>query len=148
MDNMFRALPRDLQWEVLAEFVGTHVVRNGKLLRKIVFADHMGITMRQKENDTYEEIKIANLDRSRRCIPWLTKNMESRPDFIRFSTDFPMIFCRDPITDDTIFMHRKIVDQIPLWKVNFREEDASLVLPVFEKNQYTSWPYTDKKLKR
>ena len=30
------ALPRDLQWEVLTEFTGTHVVRKGKLMRKLV----------------------------------------------------------------------------------------------------------------
>jgi hypothetical protein len=35
MDNLFKALPRDLQWEILSEFVGTHAVRNSKLLRKI-----------------------------------------------------------------------------------------------------------------
>jgi hypothetical protein len=35
MDQLFKALPRDLQWEILTEFVGTHTVRNGKLLRKI-----------------------------------------------------------------------------------------------------------------
>ena len=37
MDQLFKALPRDLQWEVLTEFVGTHKVRNGKLLRKIPY---------------------------------------------------------------------------------------------------------------
>ena len=36
MDELFKALPRDLQWEILSEFVGTHVVRNGKLMRKMV----------------------------------------------------------------------------------------------------------------
>jgi hypothetical protein len=35
MDNLFKALPRDLQWEILADFVGTHTVRNGKLIRKL-----------------------------------------------------------------------------------------------------------------
>ena len=35
MDKLFKALPRDLQWEILSEFVGTHVVRNGKLMRKM-----------------------------------------------------------------------------------------------------------------
>ena len=35
MDNLFLKLPRDLQWEILTEFVGTHVVRNGKLMRKL-----------------------------------------------------------------------------------------------------------------
>ena len=37
MDKLFKALPRDLQWEILSEFVGTHVVRKGKLMRKLVF---------------------------------------------------------------------------------------------------------------
>jgi hypothetical protein len=35
MDQLFKALPRDLQWEILSVFVGTHVVRNGKLMRKM-----------------------------------------------------------------------------------------------------------------
>jgi hypothetical protein len=37
MDNLFLALPRDLQWEILTEFVGTHVVHGGKLMRKIAY---------------------------------------------------------------------------------------------------------------
>ena len=34
MDQLFKALPQDLQWEVLTEFTGTHSVRNGKLIKK------------------------------------------------------------------------------------------------------------------
>lgn len=37
MDQLFHALPRDLQWEILSEFVGSHSVRNGKLIKKIIF---------------------------------------------------------------------------------------------------------------
>ena len=46
MDQLFKALPRDLQWEVLADFVGTHVVRNGKLLRKLdnTITDRLKVT--------------------------------------------------------------------------------------------------------
>ena len=36
MDQLFKKLPRDLQWEILETFVGTHVVRNGKLMRKMI----------------------------------------------------------------------------------------------------------------
>jgi hypothetical protein len=36
IDQLFNALPRDLQWEILSEFVGTHAVRKGKLMRKLV----------------------------------------------------------------------------------------------------------------
>ncbi len=37
MDQLFKALPRDLQWEVLVDFVGTHAVHGGKLMRKIAY---------------------------------------------------------------------------------------------------------------
>ena len=37
MDQLFKALPTDLQWEILSEFVGSHSVRNGKLIRKLMF---------------------------------------------------------------------------------------------------------------
>lgn len=36
MDQLFMALPCDLQWEVLSKFVGSHAVRNGRLKRKLV----------------------------------------------------------------------------------------------------------------
>ena len=35
MDKLFKALPRDLQWEVLTVFVGSHAVRKGQLIQKI-----------------------------------------------------------------------------------------------------------------
>ena len=36
MDQLFDALPDDLQWEILSEFVGSHAVRKGKLIKRIV----------------------------------------------------------------------------------------------------------------
>jgi hypothetical protein len=35
MDKLFKSLPTELQWEIMEKFVGTHVVRNGKLRRKL-----------------------------------------------------------------------------------------------------------------
>ena len=40
MDNLFKALPEVLQWEILTEFVGSHVVRYKKLRRKFTGAIH------------------------------------------------------------------------------------------------------------
>ena len=37
MDQLFIRLPQDIQWEVLSKFVGTHSVRKGKLMQKLVF---------------------------------------------------------------------------------------------------------------
>jgi hypothetical protein len=41
MDQLFKALPRDLQWEVLVEFVGTHIVHSGKLMRKLAYNNYL-----------------------------------------------------------------------------------------------------------
>lgn len=37
IEQLFKALPRDLQWFILVEFVGSHSVRKGKLIKKMVF---------------------------------------------------------------------------------------------------------------
>lgn len=37
MDQLFKALPRDLQWHILVYFVGSHSVRKGKLMKKLEF---------------------------------------------------------------------------------------------------------------
>ena len=34
MEQLLKALPRDLQWHILAEFVGSHAVRKGRLMKK------------------------------------------------------------------------------------------------------------------
>lgn len=41
MEQLFKALPRDLQWEVLVEFVGTHAVHGGKLMRKLAYNNYL-----------------------------------------------------------------------------------------------------------
>ena len=45
MYNVFASLPRDLQWEVLTEFVGSHSVRNGKLIKKLTFDERHQMLM-------------------------------------------------------------------------------------------------------
>jgi hypothetical protein len=34
-EQLFKSLPRDLQWEILTEFLQTHVVRKGRLMRRL-----------------------------------------------------------------------------------------------------------------
>ena len=132
MEQLFRNLPRDLQWEVLSEFVGTHIVRNGKLRRKMSYT--IGV-MGQ---------------RVRQCLPWLhNRQLDTRPRYIRFTTliSHPVQFCDDGHSGDTIFCYRKIVDHHTLWEVQYplpRAED-DITLPPFEKHTYPSYPYTAKK---
>lgn len=158
MDILFKALPRDLQWEILTAFVGSHVVRFNKLRRKFVFTKIDGRIMRQRNDETFEELKIANLVRERvECLPWLTAGMKNPPDYVRITDDNlrdkPFIFCRDRQTNNTIYMYRKIWSGIPLFEVNFDKETDQLKikevsLPLFEKQKYKSYPYTNKKLNR
>jgi hypothetical protein len=147
MDLLFKALPRDLQWEVLTEFVGTHVVRNGKLIRKIVYGTMNLRFIRQLENGYF--VPVLNPIRVRQCLAWMYDRQDARPKYIRFTTlgNQQMKFCDDGIAGDTIFCYRKIVDQHTLWEVQypaFRAADA-VTLPPFVKHSYPSYEHTNKK---
>jgi hypothetical protein len=157
MDNLFKALPRDLQWEILSEFVGTHVVRNGKLMRKLM----LDIT---KDQAKY-------LARYRPCYDWLYNhhndednkmlfarwfyNSFNDDDHIRTCAKFAgqnqIMFCRDIDTDETIYMYRKEIENQYFndnWEAQFTPInvlDVSVVLPPFIKHEYPSYEYTDKK---
>lgn len=142
MDQLFKALPRDLQWEILSEFVGTHVVRNGKLIRKIVYSTMNLRLIRQLEDGYF--VPVLNPIRVRQRLLWLSDRPEdARPLYIRFATlvNQHIKFCDDGVTGDTIFCYRKIVDHHVLWEVQNptpRAVDA-VTLPPFVKHSYPSY---------
>ena len=148
IDQLFLKLPRDLQWEVLTEFVGSHAVRKGKLIKKTVYSMMNGRLMRQLEDNTF--IPVVNPHRLRLRLAWLNELViDARPKYIRFSIlgNQKIKFCDDGITGDTIFCYRKIVDHHMLWEVQYptlRAVDA-VTLPPFEKHVYPSYPFTEKK---
>lgn len=129
MEQLFKSLPRDLQWEVLTEFTGTHVVRYGKLMRKISYNHDLPVV------------------RVRKYLPWLYDRHDNIQHYVRFYEDTPMKFCKDAHSGETIYCYRKVIDDLPLWELHFtppRAEDA-ITLPPFEKHTYPSYPYTAKK---
>lgn len=129
MDKLFKALPRDLQWEVLTEFLGTHVVRGGKLMRKIAYNHALPVT------------------RVRQRLSWLYDRHDNIQHYVRFYTNEQMKFCEDAHSGETIYCYRKIIDDLPLWEIQFttpRADDA-ITLPPFVKRTYPSYPYTAKK---
>jgi len=140
MDNLFLKLPRDLQWEILTEFVGTHVVRNGKLMRK----------MSLDINTAQYKYTI----RDRPCYGWLYKRFKDE-DNTRVCARFPsneshMMFWRDPNTDDTIILCRKSAELDSLWDKLCEAQFTTIVLEnldlqPFIKHTYPSYPFTDKK---
>ena len=149
MDELFLTLPRDLKWEILSEFLGTHSVRKGKLMRKIVYTTFQGKIFREIGSDRYMRVKIAESVRVRPCKPWLSTRQNAAPQYIRLIANKPMAFWEDPHTGDTIYLTRTMERDpyIPVWNVQFapvRAEDSVVLLP-FVKHEYPSYEYTDKK---
>ena len=148
MNQLFKALPSDLQFEVLSEFVGTHTVRKGKLRRKIVYSIIDGSLVRQLDDNTF--IPVVNGLKVRQRLAWLHDRPEdTRPKYIRFTTlgNRQMQFCYYGVTGDSIFGYRLIVDYHILWEIQYpvtRVEDA-VTLPPFVKHVYPSYPHTNKK---
>ena len=139
MDQLFRALPRDLQWEVLVEFVGTHSVRKGKLRRKLV----LGYPFRMVKNmpriqkvafpynlDYDHEIAFVSMPSSgRRIRCWQNADR---------SSDVSYTYSR-PNDSSMIYNYGSIItDVYPV---------ESVPLPPFEKHSYPSYEYTKKKNK-
>ena len=137
MDQLFLMLPRDLQWEVLTEFVGTHSVRKGKLRRKLVlgypFRMVMNMPRIQKVAFPYNlnyvhEIAFVSMYSSGRKIRCF-QNADR-------SSDVSYTYSR-PHDSTMIYNYGTIItDVCPV------ESDP---LPPFEKHSYPSYEYTDKK---
>jgi hypothetical protein len=141
MNQLFKALPRDLQWEVLTEFVGTHVVRNGKLIKKIVFDERHQMLMERPS--IRQEIGIE-YDTS---FFWAETA-------VIMSNERYLAFGEGSGSGRLAYGFRKIVpdddDNMPWHGVNMKITymDDLVVLPPFVKHFYPSYEDTDKKKKR
>jgi hypothetical protein len=139
MDQLFMALPSDLQWEVLSEFVGTHAVRKGKLMRKLVW------------DINYEKI----LD-----MPLICPSISAEYDIYYFyaisvvimSNGRYLAFGESPETEENYYGFRRILKYDEPWHNDGLLKrillDDSVALPPFEKHSYPSYEETDKKKKR
>ena len=139
IDQLFKALPQDLQWEVLTEFTGTHSVRKGKLRRKLVlgypFRMVMNMPRIQKVTfpynlDSVHEIAFVSMPSSGRrirCFQNADRSSDIKYSFSR-PQDSAMIY-----NYGTIITHVHPVESAPL--------------PPFEKHSYPSYEYTNKKKK-
>jgi hypothetical protein len=139
MDQLFLMLPRDLQWEVLSKFVGSHSVRKGKLIKKIVFDERHQILLNRPL--ICQEIGIE-YDTS---FLWVeTAVIMSNDRYLAFGEccgsgrlghGFRQIV---PGDDD---------DNRPWYGLNMKITymDDTVVIPPFEKHFYPSYPDTDNK---
>jgi len=136
MWHLFKHLPRDLRWEVLSEFVGSHAVRKGKLIRKLVV-------------DNRHQL-IQDIPKINRCYIWLYIRNFNATDDVQLRSGSQLMFCDNPKTGEMgyLFRKRKI-------RTHSREEKSyehlytpmnnSVTLPPFEKHSYPSYEDTDKK---
>ena len=149
-DQLFIKLPRDLQWEVLADFIGTHVVRNGKLRRKIAyFTAQDGSLTRQLTDNTL--LPVVNGLRVREHYDWDYHRPENIRWHIRLIGNIQMKFYEDDKSGDTIYGYSILKDDYyPVWELHFptyKVNVPTLLFP-FMKTMYPSYPHTDKKKKQ
>jgi hypothetical protein len=144
IDNLFKALPRDLQWEILSEFVGTHVVRNGKLMRKL--GNKIKEQLKATSAGYFKELWLKPC--LIHCFPsaYLQFNTYMLA-CVWFHSGNLLKICEDTNTHEISYVYSN-----PFHQVNETPQkpiisvlDDSVVLPPFIKHEYPSYEYTDKK---
>ena len=137
MDQLFKALPKDLQWEILTEYIGTYVVRKGKLIRKIEF-------------DNRHEVMQYFVCRIMKCNIWLYKADFHAVSYVQMRDGSQMMFCEDPVNGEMGYTFRKRVKrqysyEPKCWTREYTPMNDSVILPSFEKHSYPSYEDTKKK---
>ena len=148
-DQLFNKLPRDIQWEILETFVGTHVVRNGKLMRKITghiqaqLLDNMPMLFGMRTIKLCIKSKPIQ-QKGTLCDPNTRLCIRS---FVNMRGSRFRLLCVGENLDTGELFYRYIVDLIEVSDriIIITPIDNSIVLPPFQKNNYPSYPYTDKK---
>ena len=154
IDQLFNALPQDLQWEILSEFVGSHVVRKGKLMRRLTM------------NIPHQTLK-HNIIHNNRKVPWHYSKygtISVYPDFPCFLSECVNIvsfvnlpdggmimYCEGTITKKMSYIFRtatKMINDRPTWDHERLILDDFTILSAFVKHDYPSYPYTNKKMGR
>lgn len=132
MDNLFLKLPRDLQWEILTEFVGTHVVRNGKLMRKMIG----GVLCLKKQLPLY--IPLGT---------WIAYNdiCYNTNVVLRRDCKMDIYLWENWNTREITYLYYRYNYTSECYKYELKDGQH---LPPFVKHNYPSYPYTDKKLGR
>lgn len=138
MDQLFKKLPRDLQWEVLSEFAGTHTVRKGQLRRKLVLGPKYQSVMRRatvfKTIDPFAHsyataVSFVNLSYGRKISCY--QGPKGEDPYYTFSRPHDLTRVYDY---GTIIQTVRIIDH-------------AVALAPFVKHSYPSYEHTDKKKK-
>ena len=136
MWQLFNALPRDVQWEVVSVFVGSYSVRKGKLIKKLVVgARHQ---------------MVQNIPRIQTCYIGAYKQDFNAKSFVVLPSGSQLMFCLDPVYGETGYTFRKRIERECSWMApcygrQYTALNNSVTLPTFAKRSYSSYEDTDKK---
>ena len=149
MDQLFKALPRDLQWEILETFIGTHVVRNGKLMRKMtghIQAQLIKTMPWNPDSVMFNPSGGMFLELCLKRKPILANSFIGFDDGVIAKSYVGLCrlgrciyVCELAATREILYLHITQTDSFTVPLVD------SVILPAFKKNKYPSYPYTDKK---
>ena len=152
MENLFQNLPRELQWEILTVFVGTHVVRYNKLRRKMTREIQDQLRENTKHSYFYENTRLTLKQNA--CYygdgntPWYWEN-SSNPAFFTITQvvlgvhgNLFALF-KNRYTGDLCY---GFYSRARKWTMTLVEDNTTL--SPYVKHQYSSYPYTNKKLNR
>jgi hypothetical protein len=153
MDKLFKSLPRDLQWEILSEFVGTHVVRKGRLMRKMIFnAPHQTLKhhiFHTNPKWPWHYSKYGTIT-SNFVTPCFLSEAFAILSYVQMTDDgYRIMYCTNRKQSFIIFRTAtKIVNDREIWDDERFLLDDSVILEPFVKHDYPSYPYTNKKMGR
>jgi len=147
MDELFKNLPDVLQIHILCIYVGTHVMRNGKLRRRFdgkiqekllsstIYDQHYRLYL--KEDILYDE----------RILPYF----QEKPPCCYETYNIIAMNIFNYQCNSRVLVEHRITGELVVWykfnkkKWNYSILDDSIILEPFVKHQYSSWQNTDKK---
>ena len=147
MDDLFKNLPDVLQIHILCIYVGTHVMRNGKLRRRFdgkiqekllsstIYDQHYRLYL--KEYIIYDKMIISYVQEKPPCC------------YETYRIIAMNIFSYQ--WNSRVLVEHRITGELVVWykfkkKIwNYSILDDSIILQPFVKKQYSSWKSTDKK---
>jgi len=136
MWQLFKHLPRDLRWEVLSEFVGSHAVRKGKLMKKLVV------------DNRHQMVK--DIPRIRECYIQLYRHSFNAKTDVQLFSGSQLMFCENSASGEMgyLFRKRKVRThsrEPKSYGFQYTPMNNSVTLPPYEKHSYPSYEDTDKK---
>lgn len=139
ISQLFQALPRDLQWEILSVFVGSHSVRKGVLIRKLVS------DFRFQMMEGISQIQVCNIQMYN--SHWDAKTI------VYMRNGSQLMYCESKFSGRTGVLFRKKgrshSPEYRSWGHTYTPLVVSdVVLPPYVNHLLPSYPDTDKKKAR